>query len=407
MNVATFILIVKFKVCYCITLLGIYLLKKELTVGIILLFLLSSLIPITSSYSSYETNKAYTIHVDEKGTLSGYVKDTSMNPIEGAVIRALCGENYFENVSDSSGYYYIDNIPIIFCLWNISASKTGYKTIWVEMGIGENTTYYFVLTPLGKTLYVGGDGLGNYSKIQDAIDNASVGDTVFVYSGTYYENLRIVKMRESIALVGEDRNSAIIDGQNKGSVINVGAGRVLIENFTIRNGTIGVEGNLFRLTVSRNIIVNNNKGIELSLSENVSITRNIIAENNYGIAFYEVKDSVIRYNHILLNRKIGVLFTMATMPGLQSENNSVYYNIIQKNTMGIYLEYSPLNKINCNNFYQNIVDASFGLSSWTNWNHNYWNRPRILPKTIIGITFLGFPWVNFDLFPAKEPYDIP
>ncbi len=35
-------------------------------------------------------------------------------------------------------------------------------------------------TSSGDTLYVGGDGLGNYTKIQDAIDNASVGDTIFV-----------------------------------------------------------------------------------------------------------------------------------------------------------------------------------------------------------------------------------
>jgi len=31
----------------------------------------------------------------------------------------------------------------------------------------------------GNTLYVGGNGTGNYSSIQDAIDNASYGDTVF------------------------------------------------------------------------------------------------------------------------------------------------------------------------------------------------------------------------------------
>ena len=36
-----------------------------------------------------------------------------------------------------------------------------------------------------NTLYVGGSGEGNYTKIQDAIDDASDGDIVFVYNGTY------------------------------------------------------------------------------------------------------------------------------------------------------------------------------------------------------------------------------
>jgi hypothetical protein len=41
-------------------------------------------------------------------------------------------------------------------------------------------------TSKGNWLYVGGSGPGNYTKIQDAIDNASNGDTVFVFNGTYY-----------------------------------------------------------------------------------------------------------------------------------------------------------------------------------------------------------------------------
>jgi len=42
------------------------------------------------------------------------------------------------------------------------------------------------LISTGNTLYVGGSGEGNYSSIQDAIDDASDGDTVFVYNGSYY-----------------------------------------------------------------------------------------------------------------------------------------------------------------------------------------------------------------------------
>ncbi len=48
-------------------------------------------------------------------------------------------------------------------------------------------------TSRGNWLYVGGSGPGNYSKIQDAIDNAFDGDTIIVYSGTYYEAITLNK----------------------------------------------------------------------------------------------------------------------------------------------------------------------------------------------------------------------
>ena len=65
---------------------------------------------------------------------------------------------------------------------------------------------------LGKTLYVGGNGLNNYSKIQDAIDNASDGDTVFVYSGIYYE---LIDINKSIYLIGERFDPPVIDSYCK------------------------------------------------------------------------------------------------------------------------------------------------------------------------------------------------
>jgi hypothetical protein len=59
----------------------------------------------------------------------------------------------------------------------------------------------------GSILYVGGIGEGNYTNIQDAVDDATDGDTVFVYddSSPYYEwNILINK---SITLVGENRDT--------------------------------------------------------------------------------------------------------------------------------------------------------------------------------------------------------
>ena len=67
---------------------------------------------------------------------------------------------------------------------------------------------------VGNTLYVGGSGPGNYTKIHDAINDANDGDTVFVYdySSPYNE---IVVVDKSIKLIGENKNTTIINGDNE------------------------------------------------------------------------------------------------------------------------------------------------------------------------------------------------
>ena len=268
----------------------------------------------------------------------------------------------------------------------------------------------------GNTIYVDDDNTAGpwdgsqehpYQFIQDGMNHASNGDTVFVYNGVYHENVIINK---PIVLIGESRNTTIIDGLNKASVIHVKAESVSIENFTIRNGTYGVYNYYDKTSISHNIIINNDKGIKSSYSKNVNITGNIISKNNYGITFYRTYDSIIKGNHILSNKKIGILFTVATMPGLGSDNNIVSYNIIQKSTIGVYLETVSNNDIINNNFYCNVINAFFvgaGVVWLANyWDGNYWNLPRVLPKPIFGILMAPIPFVKFDWHPAKEPYDI-
>lgn len=48
----------------------------------------------------------------------------------------------------------------------------------------------------------------DYLSIQDAINNAVAGDTVYIKKGTYVENPIINK---SVSLVGEDRDATVID----------------------------------------------------------------------------------------------------------------------------------------------------------------------------------------------------
>ncbi|MCK5636651.1 MAG: right-handed parallel beta-helix repeat-containing protein, partial [Thermoplasmatales archaeon] len=89
----------------------------------------------------------------------------------------------------------------------------------------------------GNTFYVGGLGPNNYTSIQDAIDTASDGDIVFVYddSSPYYENITIDK---SINMIGEDKDSTIIDGSKLDSsldTVSITADNVYIDGFSINN----------------------------------------------------------------------------------------------------------------------------------------------------------------------------
>jgi len=104
------------------------------------------------SYSGEE--KSCEIHNCElnNGTLSGYVTDPLDNPIEGALIRVHFHGTYEEDHSDETGYYYVDNIPICYCMKLCICSKDGYQTESVELGITENTVYDFVLLTVGEVL---------------------------------------------------------------------------------------------------------------------------------------------------------------------------------------------------------------------------------------------------------------
>lgn len=90
-----------------------------------------------------------TFNTQNNGTLSGFVRNSSSNSIEGALVRVYFHGEYSENYSDSNGYYHVTDIPLCYCLKNATCLKEGYKTEWVLLSISENTTYDFTLYSLG------------------------------------------------------------------------------------------------------------------------------------------------------------------------------------------------------------------------------------------------------------------
>ena len=259
-------------------------------------------------------------------------------------------------------------------------------------------------------IYVDNDGTADYTRIQDAIYNANDGDTVYVYSGTYYENIILDK---SINLMGENKNSTIIDGSlNKDKdVICVTTSHVDIEKFTIKNGKNGIliDGDydvVDNVNIVENIIIDNIQyGVFFFRSGYNNVLNNIISNNIYGIKAYEFCSNIIFGNIISSSSEAGIHLTSAVNAG-NCMNNTISFNTLQNNGEGIILFTSYNNKINNNNFYGNSKDASFVWSNSNNWNYNYWNRARLLPKPILGFTGKNLPiipWVNFDWLPAREP----
>ena len=135
----------------------------------------------------------------------------------------------------------------------------------------------------GNTLYVGGSGLGNYSSIQDAIDNASDGDTVFVYndSSPYIGYLIVNK---SISLIGEDRDSTVIKEGRE--LVYITADYVNVTGFTIQIGSTGIliHGGRFS-NISGNYIKMEAYGIDIlsSGSSSCVISRNIIIMKDFWV----------------------------------------------------------------------------------------------------------------------------
>ena len=195
----------------------------------------------------------------------------------------------------------------------------------------------------GNTLYVGGNGTGNYSTIQAAINDASDGDTVYVYAGLYVEFLTI---NHSINLIGEDKNTTIIDGNDTRSKrpITIKNDSVSVSNFTIQNGR-GV-------------------GIKIYTSNN-TISNNIITRNNFGIDLYGdfriIKDNLIINNQII-NQSSGGIKTNGWVI-----KTTVSHNVFQNSYHGIELFHTD-NNIISHNIFQNMKESGVAL-----WNYCYDN----------------------------------
>ncbi len=223
----------------------------------------------------------------------------------------------------------------------------------------------------------------DYSTIQEAIDGASEGDTVFVKNGIYIESVTIDK---ALALEGENKESTVIDGNNTGPTILIRHDGVNVTGFKIRNvedpppfsDSRGRLAGIHLLDVRHcriygNNVVNCGKGVWLHGSSDNNIITNSFSGNNYGVLLESSNNNIITVNTI--SDGWGGIWIE------NSENNMLRDNNMLNNVQNFGILGSEISH------YNNDVD----LSNLINSNRVY----RVIDETNLIIDPSSFPDVGY------------
>lgn len=222
-----------------------------------------------------------------------------------------------------------------------------------------------------KTIIVDDEGDGDYRFIQEALDNATQGDIIKVYSGTFNEKI-IINMTliiEGIASeyeTGDDTGKPVIIYNGSSAVVTLHAKGCTFRGFSIINNDKSESSAGIRLfhasntNISENSIFNCYHAIDLTsdyFTENCSIFKNNcsycsegmhISDKNHiivnGNTFFQCKTGIHFYccrnckvsNNIFIGKNstdgiLGIYITNAV-------NLSIFYNHIENFFCGLYIE---------------------------------------------------------------------
>ncbi len=265
----------------------------------------------------------------------------------------------------------------------------------------------------------------DYLSIQEAVNAASSGDTIFVKNGSYGS---VTLRKDNLRILGENKESTVA-----GEFI-VAASYTTIENFTLEGHPVTVKirghhnlivNNIFnpafysiivsgsfnvvencyfitslyfaigisdgsQYTILRNntlihsfvdvgsspfTIIENNVFLEIGLTDGISlgpyangsiIANNTLAGTRHGIAVYKSSDVLLRGN--------SVTSPYSDYPGIglyYCDEIQVYGNNLTENIIGLRLMNCSSNLIHHNNFFNNTIQVELLNSSSNIWDNGY------------------------------------
>jgi len=244
----------------------------------------------------------------------------------------------------------------------------------------------------------------DYQKIQEAINAANPGDTIFVKAGTYNEDY--VALNKSVSLVGDNQKSLIYYHSSLGfavtanevhltgfTIMNIEAGQghaidianssnCIIEKNLLENNLVGISlyasssGN----TISGNTLENNERSIEL-----IAASDNTISDNNItGALVSGISLDVSSGNTVSGNRISNLTDGMGALMLWKSSNNLISRNLLFGG--------NPMLMIDCssNTLSENfVIDSEYGIVVGVSSNNNIYSNYFINVTQLILDTEIG------------------
>ena len=261
------------------------------------------------------------------------------------------------------------------------------------------------------------DGDGDFRRIQDAINAASSGQTICVYSGIYQERVVVDKNKQHLTLKGFSNElgggtgigKPVIDSENKGDVVRINTDYCNFSGFQCigeQDPQVTYDDMYYGISISgsHNKIHHNDisdisgDGIFLTKSNFNDIYNNNISNINYdGLRIYSNShNNNIKLNTIsrcglgnweVKNRKDGSGIDIANFPiaDVPPSHNNISHNWIEytKNEPAVSLGHYTHNNIIYDNDIQNNSDH--GLYIYENSHDNQIFCNRIVDNIIFGI----------------------